>query len=58
LCFTAATFCEAGVAMTSGAAEDLKSGAGVIVFATGKSADGAYEATRVTVGRDGVKRPM
>jgi Domain of unknown function (DUF5666) len=46
------------VAMTSGAAEDLKSGAGIIVFATGKSADGTYEATRLVVGRDGVKPPM
>jgi hypothetical protein len=46
------------VAMTTGAPEDLNSGAGVIVFATGQGADGVYEAARVIVGRDGVKPPM
>jgi len=46
------------VAMTTGAREDLNSGAGVIVFATGQGADGVYEAARVIVGRDGVKPPM
>jgi Domain of unknown function (DUF5666) len=46
------------VAMTAGAAEDLKSGVGIIVFGTGRSADGGYEATRLVVGRDGVKPPM
>ena len=46
------------VAMTTGAQEDLNSGAGVIVFATGQGADGVYEAARVIVGRDGVKPPM
>jgi len=46
------------VAMTTGAPEDLNSGAGVIVFATGQGADGVWEAARVIVGRDGVKPPM
>jgi len=46
------------VAFAAGEPGDLKSGAGIIVFATGKGADGAYEATRVIIGRDGVKPPM
>jgi hypothetical protein len=46
------------VTMTPGSSDDLKSGAGVIVFAVGKDADGAYEASRLIVGRDGVKPPM
>jgi hypothetical protein len=46
------------VAMAGGAADDLKPGAGIIVFATGKGADGVYEAQRIIVGRDGVKPPM
>ena len=46
------------VAITAGALDDVKPGAGVIVFATGKGADGTYEAGRLIVGRDGVKPPM
>jgi hypothetical protein len=46
------------VALAAGSAQDLKPGAGIIVFATGKGADGSYEASRLVVGRDGVKPPM
>jgi hypothetical protein len=46
------------VMLTTGRIEDLKSGAGVIVFASAKGADGVYEAARLIVGRDGVKPPM
>ena len=46
------------VALAPGSADDLKPGAGVIVFATGKNADGTYEAAQLVVGRDGVKPPM
>jgi hypothetical protein len=46
------------VTMTPGSIDDLKRGAGVIVFAVGKDADGAYQAARLIVGRDGVKPPM
>jgi hypothetical protein len=46
------------VTMTPGSSDDLKPGAGIIVFAAGKDADGAYEASRLIVGRDGVKPPM
>lgn len=46
------------VAMTAGSAEDLKPGAGVIIFTTGKDATGTYEGAYVVVGRDGVKPPM
>lgn len=46
------------VALAAGGLDDLKPGAGVIVFASGKGADGVYEATRLIVGRDGVKPPM
>ena len=46
------------VAFAAGAMDDLKPGAGIIVFATGKDSDGRYEASRIVVGRDGVKPPM
>jgi endonuclease YncB( thermonuclease family) len=46
------------VMLVAGGADDLKAGAGVIVFASAKGADGAYEAGRLIVGRDGVKPPM
>ena len=46
------------VTITPGSIDDLKPGAGVIVFAVGKDADGAYQAARLIVGRDGVKPPM
>jgi hypothetical protein len=46
------------VTMTPGSIDDLKRGAGVVVFAVGKDADGAYQAARLIVGRDGVKPPM
>jgi hypothetical protein len=46
------------VAMTAGSKDDLKPGAGVIVFTPGKDAEGTYEAGYVVAGRDGVKPPM
>jgi hypothetical protein len=46
------------VTMTAGGIDDLTPGAGVIVFASAKGADGTYEALRLIVGRDGVKPPM
>ena len=46
------------VAMTAGSADDLKPGAGVIVFTAGKDDAGTYDAGYVVVGRDGVKPPM
>jgi len=46
------------VALTKGAEDDLKPGAGVIVYTTGKDAGGAYEAAQVVVGRNGVNPPM
>ena len=46
------------VAMTAGSTDDLKPGAGVIVFTSGKDNAGTYEAAYVVVGRDGVKPPM
>ncbi|HLW91149.1 MAG TPA: DUF5666 domain-containing protein [Roseiarcus sp.] len=46
------------VLMAPGSTADLKPGAGVMVSATGKDSDGAYQAAYVVVGRDGVKPPM
>ena len=46
------------VRMAPGGLDDIKPGAGVIIFAASKADDGAYEANRVLVGRDGVKPPM
>jgi hypothetical protein len=46
------------VTLTEGSADDLKPGAGVIAFASGKEADGTYDVARLIVGRDGVKPPM
>jgi hypothetical protein len=46
------------VAVAVGGLDDLKPTAEVIVFASGKATDGAYEAARLNVGRDGVKLPM
>jgi len=46
------------VGIAVGGLDDIKPGAGLIVFASGKGADGAYEAARVIVGRDGVNPPM
>jgi hypothetical protein len=46
------------VAVAVGGLGDIKPGAGVIVFASGKTTDGVYEAARLNVGRDGVKPPM
>jgi hypothetical protein len=46
------------VTLTPGSADDVKPGAGIIVFAAAKGADGTYEAARLIVGRDGVKPPM
>src|SRR5271156_2792490 len=43
------------VTMTPGSIDDLKPGAGIIVLAASKDADGVYEAQRLIVGRDGVK---
>jgi hypothetical protein len=46
------------VAVAVGGLDDLKPNAEVIVFASGKATDGAYEAARLNVGRDSVKLPM
>jgi hypothetical protein len=46
------------VLMAPGSTDDLKPGAGIMVSATGKDSDGAYEAAYVVVGRDGVTPPM
>jgi hypothetical protein len=46
------------VQLAPGSPEDVKAGAGVIIFASAKGADGTYEAQRLIVGRDGIKPPM
>jgi hypothetical protein len=46
------------VALTAGSPDDLKPGAGIIVFTAGKDAAGTYEAANIVVGRDGVNPPM
>jgi len=46
------------VAVTAGGLDDMRPGAGLFVFTSGKGADGVYETTRLVVGRDGVKPPM
>jgi hypothetical protein len=46
------------VTLTEGSADDLKPGAGVVAFTSGKEADGTYDVARLIVGRDGVKPPM
>jgi hypothetical protein len=46
------------VGMVAGGLDDIKPGAGLIVVTSGKGADGAYEAIRLIVGRDGVNPPM
>jgi hypothetical protein len=46
------------VTFAAGAASDLKPGASLDIFGATKSADGAYEAVRIVVGRDGTKVPM
>ncbi|MGD0185546.1 MAG: hypothetical protein ABSC25_09880 [Roseiarcus sp.] len=45
------------VALTPGARDDLKAGAAIIARGV-KAADGAYEATRILVGKDGLTPPM
>jgi hypothetical protein len=45
------------VALTSGQADDLKPGAGIIAFNASKAADGVYETRRLIVGR-GIAPPM
>jgi len=46
------------VALARGAPEDLKPGAGIVVFGAIKGADGGYLAASAIIGRDGVKPPM
>lgn len=46
------------VAMGGGSVADLKPGAGVVVFASGKNADGSVDARALVVGKDGTKPPM
>jgi len=45
------------VALTAGAADDLKPGAGIVAFNAVEAADGVYETQRLVVGR-GVAPPM
>jgi hypothetical protein len=45
------------VALQPGAREDLKAGAAIVARAV-KAADGAYDAARVLVGKDGLTPPM
>ncbi|MGO9774295.1 MAG: hypothetical protein ACLPSW_33030 [Roseiarcus sp.] len=45
------------VALTPGARDDLKAGAAIIARGV-KAADGAYEAARILVGKDGLTPPM
>ena len=45
------------VAFAPGARGDLKAGAAIVARAA-KAADGAYEATRILVGKDGLTPPM
>jgi hypothetical protein len=46
------------VAMDGGSIADIKAGAGVVVFASGKNADGSVDARALVVGKDGTKPPM
>src|ERR1019366_2767938 len=46
------------VGMAAAGLDDVKPGAGLIAFTSGKGADGAYDAIRLIVARDGVKPPM
>jgi hypothetical protein len=46
------------VLLGTGARDDLKTGAGVVVFNAAPAADGVLEAKSVTVGRNGVNPPM
>lgn len=46
------------VTFAPGEAADIKAGASVDLFGVAKTADGAYEAGRIAVGRNGVKVPM
>jgi hypothetical protein len=46
------------VTFAPGAVADLKPGASVDLFGAARTADGAYEAGRIVVGRDGTKVPM
>jgi Domain of unknown function (DUF5666) len=46
------------VTFAPGEAGDIKPGASVDIFGAIKTADGAYEAARVVVGRNGTKVPM
>ena len=45
------------VALAPGARDDLKAGAAIVARGV-KAADGAYEATRILVGKDGLTPPM
>ena len=46
------------ITFVPGALNDLKPGASISVRGAVKAADGAYEATRILVGKDGMKLPM
>jgi Domain of unknown function (DUF5666) len=46
------------ITFTPGALSDLKPGASISVRGATKASDGAYEATRVLVGKDGMKLPI
>lgn len=46
------------VLLGPGSPEDLKAGAGIIVFSATPAADGVMEAKSITVGRNGVNPPM
>jgi hypothetical protein len=46
------------VTFAPGAASDLKPGASLDIFGAAKTADGAIEAARIVIGRDGTKVPM
>jgi hypothetical protein len=46
------------VTFAAGAASDIKPGASLDIFGAAKTADGAIEAARIVVGRDGTKVPM
>jgi hypothetical protein len=46
------------ITFAPGALSDLTSGASISIRGATKAADGAYEATRVLVGKDGMKLPL
>jgi hypothetical protein len=46
------------VAFAPATKEDLKPGAGIVVQAAGKTGEGEFKASRITVGRNGLNPPM